>query len=136
MRAKIVGRAADPGSGPSYIERLAIKHAGSVLFLTVNQIDWIEAADYYVSLHVGMEAYQVREPLKSLEVSLDPTRFFRIHRSTIVNLDRVRELRPYQHGDYVAVMMDGTELRISRSRRKTLQEQLDSKRKSDSDLAR
>ena len=74
------------------MDRLAIKNAGSLIFLSAGDIDWIEAADYYASLHVGKKTHLLRRGMNDLESDLDPAQFCRIHRSTIVNLDRVREL--------------------------------------------
>lgn len=94
---------------------------GDRLFLKVDDVDWIEAADYYAKSHVGASTYLIRETLANLEEQLDPERFVRIHRSTIVNLDRVREMQPWFHGAFVVLLVDGTELRLGRSRREHLQ---------------
>ena len=100
-----------------YLDRLAVKSGDRTLILRVDEIDWIEAADYYVEFHVGNRAYLLRETMKAVEERLDPSRFTRIHRSTIVNLDRIKEIHSDFHGDQVALLRDGTRLRISRSRR-------------------
>jgi two-component system LytT family response regulator len=84
-------------------------------------VDWIEAADYVVRIHAGGAVHVLREPIADLEKRLDPRRFFRIHRSTIVNLGSVKELQPLFHGEYVVIMRDGAELRLSRARRDRLQ---------------
>ncbi len=115
-------RSGDDGEG--YLDRLVVKRAGRVLFLDVADIDWIEAADYYVRLHAGEESHLLRTTMKRMERSLDPAVFFRIHRSFIVRLDYVRELRPDASGEYSVVLRDGTELSLSRSRRKRLEERL------------
>jgi len=86
----------------------------------VEEIDWLEAADHYVHIHMGRESHLVRETLQSLEDRLDPSRFLRIHRSTLVNVDRIQELQPLFHGDYVVKLLDGTELSLSRSYREKL----------------
>lgn len=104
------------------LERLVVKSAGRVSFVRVAEIDWIEAAGNYVRLHLGKEEHLLRESLGGLEAKLDPRRFVRIHRSTIVNIDRIRELRPAFHGDYQVVLKDGAELTLSRSCREKLQE--------------
>ena len=104
-----------------YLERLVVKKAGRVYFVDVEDIDWIEAADYYVRLHVGDKSHLLRTTMKEMEASLDPDQFFRIHRSSIVRLDFVRELQPYFHGEYVVVLEDGTKLSLSRSRRKKME---------------
>jgi two-component system LytT family response regulator len=111
---------------PSYISRLMIKSTSRVFFLKVDDIDWIEAADYYVKLHQGKRAYLIRETMGDLETKLDPAKFIRIHRSTIVNLDRVREMHPHFNGEYMVILLDGTELKLSRSRREQLQQLLNS----------
>jgi two-component system, LytTR family, response regulator len=99
------------------IERIIIRDGGRTLLVPFTDIDWIEAADYYVQLHVGAKSYLHREPMRDLEARLDPRRFVRIHRSTIVAIDRVAELRASTHGDHCVRLRDGTELKLSRSRR-------------------
>jgi two-component system LytT family response regulator len=101
-----------------------VKEGDRILFLKVDDVDWIEAADYYAKIHVGTSTYLIRETLANLEMQLDPERFIRIHRSTIVNLDRVQEMQPWFHGAFVVILVDGTELRLSRSRREHLQSRL------------
>lgn len=108
----------------SHLERMVIKAGGRAFFLKTEEIDWIEAEGKYVRLHVGKESYLVREAISQIETQLDPKRFLRIHRSTIVNLDRVRELQPWFHNDYRVILRDGTELMLSRSCRKRLGELL------------
>jgi len=112
------------GSSPAKMDRLTIKSGGRVLFLAVTDIDWIEAADYYASLHVGPKTHLVRRSMNELESDLDPAQFCRIHRSTIVNLDRVRELRFDSDGEYELVLVDATQLRLSRRYRKEVQARL------------
>ena len=103
-----------------YTDRLIVKSAGHVVFLRVEEIDWIEAAGSYVRLHVGRDAHLLHEGIAALATRLDPGRFARVHRSTIVNLDRVRELQPWFHGDAVAILRDGTKLQVSRTYRDAL----------------
>lgn len=105
-------------------ERLMIKSDGRIYFVRIDQIDWIESAGNYVRLHVGKEIHLMRESLSALEKKLNPSRFVRIHRSTIVNLECMRELQPAFHGDYVIILHDGTELPVSRSCRDKLGESL------------
>ena len=88
-----------------------------IVVVDAADIDWIEAADYYVSIHAGGHAYLLREPLAELEKSLDPDVFFRVHRSAIVNLARIREIHPMFHGDSMLVLSDGSQVKLSRSRR-------------------
>ncbi len=97
--------------------RFAIKTPGRVFFVRQEEIDWVEAADNYVCLHVGNDTHLLRETMNSIETRLDSERFARIHRSTIVNLDRVKELRPWFHGEYVVVLRNNAELTLSRSYR-------------------
>src|SRR5580765_1268853 len=105
---------------PAKMDRLTIKNAGSVTFIPAGEIDWIEAADYYASLHVGAKTHLLRRSMNDLESA----QFCRIHRSTIVNLDRVRELRFDSDAEYELLLADGTKLRLSRRYRKALQGRL------------
>jgi len=107
-----------------YLQRLLIKSSGRAFFLKTEEIDWIEAEGKYVRLHAGRESYLLREGVGAIEARLDPHRFLRIHRSTIVNIDRIRELQPWFHHEYRVVLRDGTELMLSRSCRKRLAEML------------
>jgi two-component system, LytTR family, response regulator len=110
---------------PGYLSRLMVKSASRVFFLKVDEIDWIEAADYYVKLHVGRKSHLLRETMSDMEAKLDPQKFLRIHRSAIVNLDRVKEMHAHFNGEYLVILQDGTELKLSRSRREQLQQMLD-----------
>jgi two-component system LytT family response regulator len=105
-------------------ERIAIKNAGDVSFVKISEIDWIEAADYYACLHVGPKAPLLRRSLSELEQELDPVMFCRIHRSTIVNLDRVRGLKLTVDGEYEVLLESGARLRLSRRYRRQLQSRL------------
>lgn len=107
-----------------YLTRLLIKSAGRVFFLKVDEIDWIKADNYYVQLHVGRKAHLLRETMNDLEQRLDPDKFLRIHRSTIVNLDRIQEMQPHHNGDYLVILDNGTQLKLSRSRREYIEERL------------
>ena len=109
---------------PRKLERLAIKSVGQVIFVKIHEIDWIEAADYYACLHTATGAHLLRRSMADLELELDPTAFCRIHRSTIVNLGRVRSLKLGADGESVVVLTDGTSLRLSRRYRNQLQSQL------------
>jgi two-component system LytT family response regulator len=104
-----------------YLTRLMIKSASRIFFLKVEEIDWIGAEDYYVKLHFGRKSHLLRETMNELEAKLDPEKFLRIHRSSIVNLDRIKEMHAHFNGDYVVILHDGTELKLSRSRREQLQ---------------
>jgi two-component system LytT family response regulator len=109
---------------PRKIDRLVIKSSGQVLFIKVPEIDWIEAADYYASLHVGTRTHLLRRSMADLERELDPTQFCRIHRSSIINLDRVRGLKLNEDGEYDVVLDNGTRLRLSRRYRQELKARL------------
>jgi two-component system, LytTR family, response regulator len=112
-------------------DRLAVKNAGEVLFIKFDEIDWIEAADYYACLRVAGKSHLVRRSLSDLDAELDPSVFCRIHRSTIVNLDRVRGLKLNPDGDYDVALDRGVKLRLSRRYRKQLQWRLGLRRPSD-----
>lgn len=107
-----------------YTRRLRVPSSGRTAIVETAEIDWIEAEDYYARLHTASGSYLLRESLRGLEQRLDPAEFCRVHRSAIVRLDRVRELRPAFRGDAVAVLKDGTRVRVSRSRRPELEERL------------
>jgi two-component system LytT family response regulator len=92
-----------------------------VLLLPVSDIDWVGADGDYVRIHAGRSEYMIRESLAGLAATLDPARFARIHRSTIVNLDRVRELRPLFKGDHAVRLHDGTQLKLSRHYKESLE---------------
>jgi len=100
--------------------RFAIKTPGRLYFVRQEDIDWMEAADNYVNLHVGADTHLIRETMNALEQRLDSHRFLRIHRSTIVNADRIKELRPWFHGEYIVLLKDGTELTLSRTYREKI----------------
>jgi two-component system LytT family response regulator len=109
---------------PKKVEHLVVKSAGQVSFLRVSEIDWIEAADYYVSLHVAKRTHLLRRSLFEVEQELDQAGFCRIHRSAIVNLDRVRGLEINEDGGHSVLLDDGTRLRLSRRYGKQLQARL------------
>jgi two-component system LytT family response regulator len=100
--------------GQRHSDRLIVKSGGRVFFLRTEEIDWVEAAGNYVRLHARNEAHLLRESMKNMEARLDPNTFVRIHRSAIVNIDRVKELEPWFHGEYIVIMRDGTRLTASR----------------------
>ena len=105
-------------------DRFVIKSGGRVVFLRVEEIDWISTVGNYVRLQVGRASHLMRETMSVMEAKLDPDRFMRIHRSTIVNLDRVKEVQPWAKGEYVVIMRDGTRLNMSRRYRDRLNERL------------
>ena len=109
---------------PRAPDRIAVRNNGRVVFLKLDDIDWIEASDNYVCLHCGQETHLVRQTMSELEEQLDPAKFLRVHRSTIVNLDRIRELQPWFRGDYRVILRDGTELTLTKSHREKLESKL------------
>jgi len=98
-------------------DRFLVRNGDHAVLIRVCDIDWIEAADYYAQLHVGSASYLIREPLSDLERQLDPAQFFRIHRSAIVNVDRVVELHGQAQGNSIVMLRDGQRLPLSRPRR-------------------
>jgi two-component system LytT family response regulator len=105
----------------THLDRLVIKSGGRVLFLKADEVDWIEAAGNYVRLHVARETFLLRETVTAIERKLDPRKFVRIHRSTVVNLERIKELQPLFHGDHQVTLIDGNRLTLSRSYRENLE---------------
>lgn len=101
------------------IERIAVKSAGEVAFVKIAEIDWIEAADYYSCLHVGAKTHMLRRSMAELESELDPAVFCRVHRSSIVNLDRVRGLKVSEDGEHDVLLENGERVRLSRRYRKS-----------------
>jgi two-component system LytT family response regulator len=106
------------------LERFVIKAGGRVFFVRADEIDWIEAAGNYVKLHLGAESHLFRETMNALESRLDADLFFRIHRSHIINIERVKELQPWFNGEYVVFLKNGTRLTLSRGYREKLQERI------------
>jgi two-component system LytT family response regulator len=133
-RERIARRAADAGlatlaatlrNRPDYLTRLPVRTGGRTVFVEMGAVDWLEAADNYVRLHVKQREYLARETLGSLEARLDPERFVRIHRSVIVQLDRIAETRGTTHGDAEVRLRDGHTLTVSRTWREGLQERIE-----------
>jgi two-component system, LytTR family, response regulator len=110
---------------PRGIERLAVKADGKVVFLKTSDIDWIEATGKYMTIHVKGKTHLIRETMAELEEKLDCDRFLRIHRSCIVNVERVKELHPMFNGEYTVILQDGTRLASSRGYREKIQELID-----------
>lgn len=108
-------------AGSKYLERLVIKSGGRVFFLEAGEIDWIEAEGNYVSVHSGKKSHLLRETISSLEAQLDPKKFRRIHRSAIVQIDKIKELQLWLHGEYRIVLHSGAQLMLSRNYRENLQ---------------
>jgi two-component system, LytTR family, response regulator len=117
---RLTGLLEDLQAQQTRLTRFVIRSAGRIFFLRVEEIDWLEAAGNYVRIHVGRESHLIRETLQSVEGRLDPAKFLRVHRSTVVNFDRIKELQPLFHGDYVIRLQDGTELTLTRNYREKL----------------
>jgi two-component system LytT family response regulator len=98
-----------------YMSRLAVRTAGKTIFVDIEDVDWIEAAENYVQLHAGRAAHLLHVPMNTFEKSLDPEIFLRIHRSVIVNVRRIKELQPALHGEYVITLADGVRLQSGRT---------------------
>ena len=106
-----------PGEPPT--ERFVIKSGGRIFFIKAEEIDWVEAVGDYVRLHVGQQSHLLRDTMAAMQAKLDQ-RFLRIHRSTIVNTERIKELHPYFNGEYTIMLLDGVQLKSSRSYRDSL----------------
>jgi two-component system LytT family response regulator len=102
---------------PQYLERIAVKSVGRTVFVSTAAVDWIETEGNYLSLHIGKDVKLVRETMSQIEAKLDPRQFVRIHRSTIVRIDAVKEITPLFNGDQSVVLSDGTKVVLSRSYR-------------------
>jgi two-component system, LytTR family, response regulator len=105
-------------------DRLVVKSGGRLFFLRTDEIDWVEAAGNYVRLHVGPASHLLRETMNAIEGRLDPEKFFRIHRSRIVNMERIQELQPWLNGEYAVLLRTGTRLTLSRGYREKLQDRI------------
>ncbi len=100
--------------------RLMVKSGGRIMFLRPEEIDWIAAQGDYVCLHVQEKKYLVRTKIGELELTFAPERFVRIHRSTLVAIDRIKEFQPLLYGEYAVTLLDGTKLMMSRSHRESV----------------
>lgn len=117
LSTQLVGLLQDlkrPAATPAYLERIMVKTNDAVVFVDTDALTWIEAAGDYIVLHAGGTKHLLRETMRGILEQLDPRRFVRIHRSTIVRVDAIARLEPYFHGDYVVTLHDGTELKLSR----------------------
>ncbi|MEP7345657.1 MAG: LytTR family DNA-binding domain-containing protein [Gemmatimonadaceae bacterium] len=118
---------AAPPAAPArvrYLDRLMVKHDGRVFFVKVSDVDWFEASGNYVRVYVGRASHLIRETMHGIEAQLEPNEFARIHRAVIVNLDRIRELQPWFAGDYIVILRDGRQLKLSRTYREALQSRM------------
>lgn len=104
----------------NYLQRILLKTGGKIIIIKIDDINWIEAEEKYVQIHTGKEKYLYRETMNTLEQELDPQKFVRIHRSYIVQLDFIKELTPWSHGDYLVILKDGTQLNMGRNYREKI----------------
>lgn len=121
--ARLVGgmlTSEDQGKPVRFADRIPVRQGNTIVLVRPRDVDWIEAQGNYVLLHTSKATFTVRDTIGGIEVQLDPSRFRRVHRSTIVNVEKIRELRPQAHGDYRIVLEGGTELTLSRSYRSAL----------------
>ncbi len=112
----------DAGRRSDLDRRFTIKAGGRVVFLSLDEIDWVEAAANYVKLSVSGQSYRMREAIGRIAQRLDSRQFIRIHRSTIVNVQRIKALEPVNGGEYIVILRDGKELSCSRGYRSGLQQ--------------
>ena len=122
LRARIDGGEAAPEGGTvqKFAAWISVSGRTSTQLVRVEDVDWFEAEGNYVRLHVGTTSHLIRSTLRGMADQLDPATFIRIHRSTIVNVNRIREIQPWFGGDYIALLHDGRQLRVSRSYRDQL----------------
>ena len=106
---------------PKFLKRMAIKNGGQTVFLPTDEIDWIKSEGNYVRIYAGNAKHLIRETLSTLEVKLDPEKFVRIHRGTIINIERIRGMQPLFNGEFAVILHDKTELASSRRYRKNLE---------------
>jgi two-component system LytT family response regulator len=119
---QVLNRGEPAGEPGEYRSRLLIKTEGRMTIIPVDDVDWLEADGDVVKVHTCRRAaYLLRETMKDLEAQLDPGQFVRIHRSTIINVDRIKELQPYFKGDYMVILSDGSKLKLSRRFRHRLE---------------
>lgn len=109
----------DERSNGPWMDRLSVKERGRIVFITLGDVDYLEAAGNYVEMHMGNKTYLTYETMGRMETKLDPSIFLRIHRSQIVNIQRIAELQPYFNGEFIVLLKTGAKLKISRSYRKT-----------------
>jgi two-component system, LytTR family, response regulator len=117
MEQREIRKRVDQSNGAETSERILVREEGRVRVIPVSEVEYLEAARNHVRVHAGRATHLLREPLSALEARLDPLRFARIHRSTVVNLDRVVEIQPWFSGDCMVVLHGGAKLRLSRSYR-------------------
>ncbi len=111
--------------GKNYPDKIMLKTAKGVSFINTNEVDWVEAAGNYIKLHVKDSGHLLRETMNNIESKLNPDKFLRIHRSSLVNIDRIKELQPLFNGDYIVILQNDTELNLSRNYHDRLQRLFD-----------
>lgn len=107
----------DIKAGSKFLKRITIKLTGHTILLPIDEIDWIESYGNYLKLHAGRESHLIRGTMQSLETKLDPEKFVRVHRSTIVNIEKIKQIYPRSNGDQDLVLHDGQQLMLSRKYR-------------------
>ena len=112
-------------NGKNYPDKIMLKTAKGISFINTNEVDWIEAAGNYVKLHVKDSGHLLRETMNNIEAKLNPDKFLRIHRSSLINIDRIKELQPLFNGDYIVILQNDTELNLSRNYNDRLQRLFD-----------
>jgi len=115
LNRQIMGLIETLASPPKYLKRLAVRSAAKIVFVDVEDVDWMEAAENYVELHVGRASHLLHVTMNAIEKSLDPQIFLRIHRSIIVNLGRIKSLESATHGEYMVTLQDGARLQSGRT---------------------
>lgn len=123
---RLIALLKDIKNEPKYLKRLTVRSRGKTVFVAVDEIDYIEAEGNYLSVQTGKEAHLIRSAMHQFENRLDPEKFARIHRSTIINIDRVKEMHPLFNGDQSVIMKNGKELVLSRNYRDRLKDLLES----------
>jgi two-component system, LytTR family, response regulator len=108
------------GPHPEHLQRIPVRDGDRIFMLRVDEIDWVESASNYIAVHARGRSFLLRVRMNDMAVKLDPDRFARVHRSIIVNLDRIQEIRPASHGDFTVVLNDGTAVPMSRTHHKNL----------------
>jgi two-component system LytT family response regulator len=126
--SRVFGWIEDVRPAPRHVRRFLVKASGRIVFVMAEEIDWIEAAGNYVRLHVGSASHLVRETMAKVEARLDPDRFARVHRSAIVNVERIRELEPMFRGECAAILRNGSRVAVSRGYRVPLETKLTGRR--------
>lgn len=112
-------------SSKGFLERLIVSHKNRLILLPVNDVDWIESYGNYLKIHAGGKTYLLRKTMNDLAARMDPEKFIRIHRATLVNIERIKEFQPMFGGQYAVVLRDGTELTLSRNYRKPVLEKFE-----------